>query len=258
MDIITSRNNTKIQRTVKLKQKKYRDDASLFCFEGIKLYKEAKAAGVRFTDVFVTERALGRLEQENAPFDFPVTLVTDAVFEKLTHEQAPEGVFCVAQKWVCPPPAQPTKLIVCSVRDPGNLGTIIRSALAFNLGELILSADCPDIFSYKVIRASMGACFKQSIKIINNLYTQIDNLKKCGYNLFAATLSADSLPVDQISIDRQCCFVIGNEGHGLPEDVIAACGSKAVIPIAPGAESLNASIAASIFMWEIQRKSHDD
>ncbi|MCI8332516.1 MAG: RNA methyltransferase [Clostridiales bacterium] len=257
MNRINARNNDKIKETVKLKQRKSRSTSSLFCFEGIKLYYEAKAAGITFVDIFVTEKAYERYRLASEPTVCLMTIVSDSVFDKLTHEQAPDGIFCVAEKWQPKPSTRETKMLISSVRDPGNVGTIIRSALAFGVGELILSVDCADIFSYKVIRASMGACFKQCIKISDSLLEEIDNLKNCGYNLIAASLSEKSHPLDTAALNSKCCFVIGNEGHGLDKEVIAACHEEVVIPISEQSESLNASIAASILMWEMKKSCHE-
>ncbi|MCI8590641.1 MAG: RNA methyltransferase [Clostridiales bacterium] len=257
MNKISARNNDKIKEAVKLRQKKTRSASSLFCFEGIKLYYEAIASGISFVDIFVTEKAYERYKLANTQAAGRMTLVSDSVFEKLTHEQTPDGIFCVAQKWIPQMPVNETKMIISSVRDPGNVGTIIRSALAFRLGQIVLSPDCADIFSYKVIRASMGACFKQSIKFSENLLEEIDNLKNCGYNLIAASLSEKSRPLDTVLLNNKCCFVIGNEGHGLDEDVVAACHEEVVIPISEKSESLNASIAASILMWEMKKVCHE-
>ena len=257
MDKISARNNDKIKEAVKLKQRKARSASSLFCFEGIKLYYEAIAASISFVDIFVTEEAYEHYGLANTPHAALMTLVSDSVFDKITHEQAPDGIFCVAKKWTYPKPAGETKMLISSVRDPGNVGTIIRSALAFGLGELILSSDCADIFSYKVIRSSMGACFKQSIKISQSLFEEIDNLKNCGYNLIAASLSEKSYPLEPSLLNSKCCFVIGNEGHGLEKEIIAACQEEVVIPISAQSESLNASIAASILMWEMKKVCHE-
>ena len=253
MNIITSRSNDKIINACKLKQKKYRDKTSLFFFEGIKLFIEAQAAGLSFSDVFITEKALRQIPEPICAES--VSIVSNSVYEKLTEEQSPDGIFCIAHKYTHPGITNQSKFIISSVQDPGNIGTMIRSALAFDIGELILSADCADIFSAKVIRAAMGASFRQCIRISNNLPDEIDNLAKSGYNLCAAALSQDAKSLTDLQVDQKVCFVVGNEGHGLSPEIISACGNQVKIPIGTASESLNASIAAAILMWELKRNT---
>ena len=140
--------------------------------------------------------------------------------------------------------------ILESVRDPGNLGTVIRTASAFGVGCLLLSGDCADIYNPKTIRAAMGTMFHQNIVKVDDLCTAIRTLSDQGRDIYAATLGRDAVLLGDPELDQRDCIAVGNEGHGLSEAVIEACGKKILIPMMPGTESLNAAVASSVCLWE--------
>lgn len=253
-EIITSRSNKTIIEAAKLSDKKYREEKGLFCFEGRKLFEEALGSNIKFNSVFVTENYLNShfipLDRVSAP----IYTVTNTVYQKLTSDKAPDGIFCVAQKNENRLTEPGVCFILCSVRDPGNLGTCIRSARAFGIDSLILY-DCADEYNPKVIRASMGAFFRQNIIHSDDIIKTIDELSKADYRVFPSALSDNSIPLSSADIGKKTVFIVGNEGHGIPEEVIKACGGRSVIiPMIGDTESLNASVAASILMWEISKK----
>lgn len=253
MEHISSRNNQKIVNTAKLTNKKYRDCTSLFVFEGYKVFTEALSAGVEFADVFVREDVLNKypeLSDVNC-----VTSVSESVFKKLSDDVSGDGIYCVAHKFINKDYSGDKKIMAISVRDPGNVGTIIRSALAFGIDELIFSSDCADIYSPKVVRSAMGALFRQKITVTNNPIKTISDLKCSGYSAYATTLSENSVSVNEIDINSKTCFIIGNEGHGLDKEIISICDKQVIIPINEHSESLNAAVAASVLMWEISRRT---
>lgn len=253
MEHISSRNNQKIVDTLKLQNKKYRDRTSLFVFEGYKVFCEALAAGIEFTDVFVREDVVDKYPELDGIGC--ITTVSESVYDKLTCDSSPDGIFCVAKKPRTPTVSGGSKLMAISVRDPGNIGTMIRTALAFGIDELILSEGCADIYSPKVVRAAMGALFRQKIVIASDIKTKIEEIKNNGYTVCATALSESSIPLSDIDITSKTCFVVGNEGHGLDADIIALCDKQVIIPIDPHSESLNAAVAAAILMWEVKRYS---
>lgn len=252
-ETITSRSNKLIIEAAKLKDKKFRDSSDLYCFEGRKLFDEALASNVIFDSIIVTEKYR---KSHSLPLDSicaPIYTVTDSVYEKLTLDRAPDGIYCVAKK------KQPSQtelgrvFILSSVRDPGNLGTCIRSARAFGIDTLILH-DCADAYNPKVIRASMGAFFRQRLLIAEDIISMIDILSNDGYRVLPTALTDKSITLDTLTLDGRTAFIIGNEGHGISDEVIAACGGTSVIIPMPGdTESLNASIAASLLMWELSK-----
>ena len=143
-------------------------------------------------------------------------------------------------------------IILENVQDPGNIGTVIRTANAFGIGSVVLAGSCADHYSIKAVRASMGAVFRQRVDIV-----QIADLRSfAGSNslrLYAAALSEKA--VDIRSIDcKGCAIAVGNEGGGLSSELMEICEGKVIIPMTLHAESLNAAVAASILMWEMRRR----
>ena len=263
---ITSRANPMIAAAAKLSDKKYRREANRFFFEGWKLFSEARAAGIAIDRVFATEAAYRKYESLFENPDFDIFLVTDSVYEKISAENAPQGIFCSAKypdnlkfhhinDTKCSQLPfiikSEEKILVCDgLRDPGNLGTVIRTAYALGFDRLVLSSDCADVFNPKTVRAAMGALFRIRADITDDVCASIQSLRANGYEVLAAALTEHAVPLDRVTITRNTVFVIGNEGHGLSPETLSACAGAVVIPMAEGAESLNAAVAASLLIWE--------
>ena len=137
-----------------------------------------------------------------------------------------------------------------SVRDPGNLGTIIRSAVAFGVDCILLSSDCADLYNPKTIRAAMGTLFQQNIFVLEDMEGVLKMISQNGRKTYAAALSKNAKLLGRCEFSCQDCIVVGNEGHGLSDKIISVCDEKILIPMTPNAESLNAAIASSICLWE--------
>ena len=266
MEIITSRNNPKIQFAASLKDKKNRKEHGTFYFEGKKLFTEAVAKSVPLVAIFCTEANYSYVENTLVDKTVSVYVVNDSVYAKLTEEKAPEGIFCLSKtidKYhnfatiyipdQNPPGEIHARMMLCSLRDPGNLGTVIRAGAAFGCHELILTQDCADIYNPKTVRASMGMLFDRRITVISDPIATINALKTSGQTVLAAALHHNSLSLFDVKDPASVCFVIGNEGHGLSDDIISACNGSVIIPMMEGTESLNASIAASILLYEQYR-----
>lgn len=269
-DIITSRNNPLLVKTGKLEDKKHRDTEGLFRFDGIKLFCEAVRCGAEIKYVFVKESAkekvLSELEGRSEICGrlgslVPFTVLSDPAFDKISPEKSPEGIICVAKyvdnfkktDKIDGTAISGKAIILQSVRDPGNLGTILRCADAFGIDNVILSADCADVFGPKTIRGSMGAIFRKKITVCADLCATVTAMRESGRRTFATALHRDSLRLGDFDLRPTDVFVIGNEGHGISEDLIRACGETVYIPMCGDAESLNAGVAASICMWEISK-----
>ncbi|MCL2096795.1 MAG: RNA methyltransferase [Oscillospiraceae bacterium] len=260
--LISSKNNPFIAGICKLKQKKHRNKTGLFYVEGVKLLKEALDSGYSKNIRYII--ASGNIADDisqTAGGNFEIITVTDEVYKKITDEEGFQGVMCVLEKpseesrKFCYKDEKPV-IILNSVRDPGNVGTIIRTADAICPAYIILSDDCSDIYSAKVQRASMGAVFRQgkNIKISKNIKEDIEELRKNGYNIFAAHLDKDSRPVDNIDFGKKTAVVFGNEGSGIDGEVSGICDGKIIIPMDFGGESLNVSVAAGIILWEMRNQ----
>lgn len=142
-------------------------------------------------------------------------------------------------------------LVLDGLQDPGNLGTILRTADAFALDGIILCEGCTDFTSPKVVRATMGAIFR--IPVIHlPLSDAVDYLKTRGISVYAAALSQSSVSVTSVTLSH-AAVIIGNEGRGVSEEALTLCDKQVIIPMEGCAESLNASVAASILMWEMTR-----
>ena len=260
LDIITSRSNGIVVDTAKLKDKKYRDEAKSFLFEGIKLYSEAIASGVNITHIFLTEKCAKKhpelLKRKEA------LLISEGVCAKLSENSAPEGIICRARymeelhrPYVSANEidVKDTCLLLSTIQDPGNLGTIARTSAALGKKTLILSSDCADIYSQKTLRASMGAMFRMSVYRTHDLKKTIENIKKTGTAVYATALTDKALSLKDVSDCKACCFVLGNEGHGLSQSIIESCSGTVIIPMEKDAESLNVSSAATVILWEAYR-----
>ena len=272
-EVITSRQNPTVKQICALLDKKARRESGLFRFDGLKLFCEAIACGlsiervvlsrgaaVTVTDAVEREIESGRLEISR------VICVSDEVFSKLSEERAPEGIVTVARAIEHKHRtlsdvrelkiASGERLLLCeALRDPGNLGTVIRSCAALGVERLVISDDCADLYNPKTIRAAMGGLFRTEIDIIpsDSFADAIAHLREGGRRVYAAALHRDAKVVGELELRPGDCFVIGNEGHGLSQTVIDACDACAIIPMTEGSESLNAAAAAAICIWETVR-----
>lgn len=270
---IESKNNPLIADTAKLSLKKYRESKQMFFTEGKKLAKEAALAGVSpifvlYSEEFADSNVNFCREIEeyfNNDTEYFVTKIEN--LRKISGETAPEGIVCVfkhidkikkidkintSMSEKMPHRTDGSAVVLESLRDPGNLGTVIRSALAFEIGELFVSPDCADLYSLKTLRGSMGAVFRQCITVCDSA-DAIEYLRNTGRRVYAAALHDEALLLGQFDIDRNTAFVIGNEANGLRSETVSACDGCVLIPMGRYSESLNASVAASVLMWELAK-----
>lgn len=254
---ITSRNNDYIKETVRLSDRGYRESVGRFSFEGRKLFEEAVKEKIPLEAVFVKEGLLSEFAEKDYPFR--VISVSDGVYEKISHEKSPEGIFCVSKALdklhilyiiykgrVSNSPI----LILDGIRDPGNLGTVLRTASAFGYGNVIMSEDCADIYNPKTVRASMGAVFRQPTVRVRELSLTVSALRESGFKIYSAALDKNAVSVKNIVTDASVAFIVGNEGNGIRREVIDASNGTVIIPMESGTESLNAAAAATVLLWE--------
>ena len=245
-EVITSRQNARIVLAASLKNKKHRDQTGLFCAEGRMLLSEAILSGIYPKTVFATE--------ENLPFIPEIChkdtcIVTDEVFKKISNDDCPEGVMSIFEKFTLPADEPSTAIVLENLQDPGNVGTVIRTAAALGC-ELCVCASCADVFNPKTQRSAMGALFRMPVEICSDSEKAILSLKERGFRVVGAALDKKSLPVSETDLSGKCAVVIGNEGHGLTEKAKELCDNLSIIPM-KGMESLNASVAASLYIWEM-------
>jgi len=252
---ITSKDNLRIKELSKLyTSKRARKESGRFVLEGVRLVRDALFCGVEIASVFVTEDGIRRLGDAFSALESKageVFLIDDGLASRVGDTTTPQGVFAVCKGSLTTkelPKKGESCLILASLQDPGNIGTILRSAAAFGL-PVVMSSDCPDPASPKVLRAAMGV---RKACVVDDISETIKALRLRGTRVWAAALGEGSRPVDEVSLDDSA-VVIGNEGNGLPESIIALCDAPVILPIEPGCESLNAAAAATIFAWELAR-----
>lgn len=267
---VSSRQNPLVKFVCGLAEKKRRIENGLFRFDGVKLLTEAIDAELKIKYVICREpmsaavsELVSRAVERGCVEEGGVVTVTESVFEKLSDERSPEGVITVAHFLSelhrsadgGVPDRHRRILIAESLRDPGNLGTVMRSAYALGIEELIITDDCADVYNPKTLRAAMGAAFRLPLRIVKreSLATYIAALRSEGRRVYATALSESSQDIGSLALETGDCFVIGNEGHGLSAECIGACDASVIIPMREGAESLNAAAAATICIWETVR-----
>lgn len=268
--VITSRQNPVVARAARLDQKKYRDAEGCFLIHGIKLAEEALGCGVGVELIFVREdaadRAMPVLASAVGERNVRAVLLGESAFDKISPEKSPDGVICMAKaldkfhKFATIKKGEPVSargerlLLLESMRDPGNLGTVLRSAAAFGVDRVVLSADCAELYNPRTLRAGMGAVFKLPTTRVDDLPAAIALLRAEGRRVWAAALNAEAARLDQLKLAEGDCFLIGNEGHGLTDAAIDAADGAVFIPMREHTESLNAAAAAAVCLWEQARQ----
>lgn len=245
---ITSRENPQIKQICGLlSASRNRRAEGLFVCEGFTLLEEALRSGCVPESVFCLDSQLSRLPALSCP----VRAVTEGVLRKLSDVPAPQGVvFTLPIPPRCEMLFGRRFLALDQLRDPGNLGTILRTADAFDLDGVILLGDCVDPYSPKVVRSAMGSLFRAKLFFFTPQQLR-QQLTALSVPLYAALLDPCSRKVTEV--DLHCaCAVVGNEAHGVSEETASLCDGSVIIPI-QSAESLNAGVAAGILMWEMRR-----
>ena len=256
MDVITSRENPRIKRACALRDsEKQRAAAGLFFAEGPKLCLEL-ARGCRAAELYATATALAHTPAL-AALGPAVVEITQPVAEKLAGTRSTQGVFALFET----PATDPAPLLAAarrilaleSVQDPGNVGTLLRSAAAFGFDAVLLGPGCAAPFSPKVLRASMGAAGRLPLGVCADLPAALGALRGRGVACLAAALYK-ARPLDAVGTQFPggVCVVIGSEGQGLSDAAIAACSAAVRIPMTDRVESLNAGVAGSILLWHFR------
>lgn len=259
MERLSSKENALIKQYRKLSaSRREREKESLFTMEGARLCADALRSGIRLHLLLMTADA-ARYEETAALAEAAgkrAFEITPELAGYISDTEHPQGIFAIAEM---PPresdlPPQGKYILLDSLQDPGNLGTVIRTAEAMGIDAVILSRQCPDLYSPKVIRSTMGSLFRQPILYAENLSESIAEWKNAGMKCYAATLTPDAFPLQKLPQMPFCGIVIGNEGNGVSREVIEACDGEVYIPMQGATESLNAAIAAALCMWEISGK----
>ena len=238
--LITSLDNLKVKKYVKLKNKKYRDIEKMYLVETNHLVEEALNHQV-LVDLLV-------LENEQVSYSFNYTYVTKEIMKKLSSLETIPKVIGVVKMLEPSNNLGNSILLLDDIQDPGNLGTIIRSSVAFNVSTIVLGLNCVDLYNEKVIRSTQGMLFKINI-IRADLKEIIANLKKDNY-LIIGTNVKDGVDVKNIKVNKYA-LIMGNEGKGVKEELLTLCDKNLYIKMNNNCESLNVSVATSILLYEL-------
>ena len=254
---IDSPNNEKVKLVTKLvSSAKARRDMQLFVLEGVRLTSDAVLSGVPVRWFFFTEAAIQKFPHEGERLTAAAEeafIVTDAVAQKLSDTEHPQGFFCVCRRDDTLQPLRPDGKYVAleNIQDPANLGAICRTAEALGVDGAILSGCC-DATNPKAQRAAMGSLLRLPLIFSDDLCRTLRDCSGAGMRLFSTTPASAAKPITEADFSGGCVVVIGNEGNGVTQAVADLC-EAITIPMRGRAESLNASAAAALTMWEMLR-----
>ena len=257
-EIITGKDNPLIKRITKLMSSaKARREEGCFVCEGIRLCMDALYSGAEILCFCCTEDAYNKYPEDAGRLEKAAkrsTLISPALFSRISDTRTPQGFLCIAAVRENIPEIKKGGCYVGleRIQDPSNLGTILRTAEALGAQGVILTGDCCDIYSPKVVRGSMGAVFRLPVLIVDDFTEYIADAGKNGIKTYAST-PRDARSIAEADLSAGGIMLIGNEGNGLDDDTINACTMRVMIPMKGRAESLNASAAASILMYELMK-----
>ena len=257
MKEITSVHNPQVQALRDLQKARNRRETGLFLAESMKMVREALALSLCRTLVVDTKRQAdyADLIAEAEKAGCEVLLVTAAIMQAISEQKTPQGICCTVAI-----PMEPQtftgRLIVAmdGVQDPGNVGTILRTADAAGFDGALLGAGCADIYGAKTLRATMGSVFRVPVQRTDDLAVSLEEMKARGYAVVATELGGEDFYAH--CPHENAVLVIGSEGRGVSQAVRDAATHHLALPMRGGAESLNAAVAAGIMIYEMARESH--
>jgi len=238
--MITSTSNKQIKEFKKLKQKKYRDQYQQFMIETEHLIQEALK--LNKLDYLITT------DQTNIDFE-PTLLVSDHVFESLSNQKSSSGMIGICS-YLDSTLSNDSIIALDNVQDPGNVGTILRNALAFNYKNILIGKDCADIYNPKTIQASQGAIFQLNIEVVD-LEDKLKSLKE-DYTLISTSLDNAQALTKDTSIKDKYILILGNEGTGVKQEILAMSDVNYYIEI-NNIDSLNVASASAIMMYQLHK-----
>lgn len=258
--VISSPSNAQIKNLIQLQKKpKAREEQGIFVVEGLKMFEEAREAGL-LLKTYVSESFYKDKVQEIPEYfeGLEYEIVIDSVFAEASETKTPQGIMGTVKKaqyrlesMLNAPDA--CLLVLEDIRDPGNLGTMIRTAEGAGITGIIFNNSSVDIYNPKVIRSTMGSIYRVPFYHTEDLYETLKEIKNHGITVFAAHLSG--MPYDtEGSFLKKCAILIGNEANGLSEKASEQADILIKIPMAGKVESLNAAVAAAILMYETSRQ----
>ncbi len=241
--LITSVSNERVKKWLKLRNRKHREKTKLYMIEGLHLVLEAYKKG------YIEELILE--QNEVLPIDVPTVYVTNEIINKISLLETSQNVMAVCRMKEESINIGTKLLILDSVQDPGNLGMIIRSAVAFNIDTIVLGNNTVDIYNPKALRATQGMLFHTNI-IHRDLINFIVELKIKGIRIYGTKVT-HGMNVKELNINDNYALIIGNEGSGVSEEVLELCDDYLYVNMNPLCESLNVSVATSIILYQFSK-----
>lgn len=241
--VVESLENKKIKELRRLKQKKYRDKTKTYLVEGIHLVNEA------YKSKDLLEIIL--LEGENIDINIKKTYVTKEVLKSISELETPYNIIGLCKYKEENNNIGKKILVLDGIQDPGNLGTIIRSSLAFNVDTIILSNNTVDLYNSKVLRGAQGMHFHINI-IRDNLLNKLKKLKESGYKIYGTNVN-NGLSIKNVKDLKKYAIIMGNEGAGMSKELECLCDENIYIDMNSTCESLNVAVATSIILYELNK-----
>lgn len=253
--MITSASNEQIKNIIQLKEKaKVRKQKKQFVVEGVKMFSEVPKEKLKA--VYVSESFLKDNEEKLQDVSYQV--VSDNIFKKVSDTVTPQGVLAIVTQSVCSledilkvrNKEKSCIVVLDRLQDPGNLGTIIRTGEGAGISGVVMSPDCADVYSPKVIRSTMGSIFRVPFTVVDDLPSAIDRIRAAGVTTYAAHLQGEDY--NKGAFGKDIALLIGNEARGLSREVADKADQWIRIPMEGTVESLNAAVATAILMYEFK------
>lgn len=255
--MITSTSNPQVKRLIQLQKKsKERNEGKVFVVEGLRMFDEVPRE--RVEKVYISESLYNKKKQELNLQNLEYEILSDSVFSHVSDTKTPQGILCVIRQERYDVNAlmqltNPHFIVLDNLQDPGNLGTIVRTAEGAGVDAIFMSKDCVDIYNPKTIRSTMGSIYRMPHIYIEDTLLLLEEFRKKGVKSYAAHLQGEHSYEDE-DYNSGTAILIGNEGNGLREEVAQKADIWVRIPMCGQVESLNAAIAASVLMFEVARQ----
>jgi TrmH family RNA methyltransferase len=254
---IESKENSLFKNTKKLKERKNRIKSNKYIIEGFRLVEEAFKANVSIDYLIVTKDGAEKLDEFLLNYineEIKVYEISDNLFKELISTETPQGILAIINMNIVPLQCNGKFYLLCDkLQDPGNLGTIIRTAHAAGVNGIILTKGTVDIYNEKTIRSTMGSIFYIPIHYEDDNLSLVKSLKEDGFNLVVTSLDTDKDFFEE-DLRGKTILTVGNEGNGVSAEVLGLADTKVKIPMPGNAESLNVAIATSVIMYEKVRQ----
>ena len=255
MQTITSMQNPKAALWRSLKSRSARQSEGIYIVEGLKMVCEALPLGL-VAALLIDMDKLDVYKTMADSAGCEVYCVSHHILSAVCDTKTPQGIAALVKLLPAPQPYQlgPRIIVLDGVQDPGNVGTILRTADAAGFSGALLSQECADLYAPKTLRATMGSIFRLKALVAPSLAESLAHLKREGYSLLSGELNGTPF-YERRNVGSRLCLVIGSEGNGVSPVISALCTHRLTLPMRGGAESLNAAVAAGIMMYDLANRS---